>query len=156
MLPAIARKYLIIALEGTPQVLGALLDSLETEDERWDLRPDPERFTLREIVAHLASVEPNWTQRALRIRDENQPVFDSVPLQDEAIGRNNPADNLVFLRENRLQFVNVLKGLQEEDWEKTGESQTMGIITLEQQAVFVLTHDGYHTSQVVQWLKQAP
>ena len=54
MLPSLARIYLISALEGTPDVLNGFLAPLGPEDQRWDFRPDPERFTLREVVAHLA------------------------------------------------------------------------------------------------------
>ena len=46
--------YLLSALEGAPDVIAALLDGVPPDDALWDRRPDPERFSLREIVAHLA------------------------------------------------------------------------------------------------------
>lgn len=46
------RKYLVGALDGAPDVFESLLAGLT--DAEIDRRPDPDRFTLREMMAHLA------------------------------------------------------------------------------------------------------
>ncbi len=152
MLPNVAHNYLINALEGTPAVLNQLLGGLAPDDTRWDARPDPERFSLREIVAHLTSAEPNWLARASRMRDEDEPFFPRLPIQDAEIESRSVSDNLAALAEGRRQFVEFLKGLDEAHWARVGRSEFLGPVTIEQQAVFVLVHDGYHARQIAEWL----
>lgn len=57
LLLPLMRDRLMSALTGTQDVLDTMLGSLGTQDARWDTRPDPARFTLREIIAHLANYE---------------------------------------------------------------------------------------------------
>src|SRR5437879_4197786 len=57
MLPVFARKYVLAGLTGSPDVLEALLKDVGPNDPAWDKRPDPERFTIREVLAHLADWE---------------------------------------------------------------------------------------------------
>lgn len=54
------------ALTGTPDVLDALLGPLTAGDPRKDLRPHPERFTLREIASHLADYDAIYLERLTR------------------------------------------------------------------------------------------
>ena len=152
MLPSLARTYLVSALAGTPDVLEGFLGGLDAHDERWDVRPDPERFTLREIVAHLAFVEPNWRERVTRTRGGAQPFFPRVVRQSAAHEQRAPAENLASFRGSRRQLVEALESLAETDWERSADWELLGPVTLEQQAVFVCVHDGYHVGQVAQWL----
>ena len=66
MMPAAVRKYLLSALAGTPVVADRLLLDVHADDPRWDFRPEPDRFTLREVVAHLADWEPIHLERLTR------------------------------------------------------------------------------------------
>jgi len=155
MLPALARTYLISALEGTPDVLARLLSDLASDHPRWDFTPDPERFTLREVISHLATVEPCWLDRVIRTRDENVPYILSAPLQDPEIEKNSPLVNLAIVRDCRLRLVDVVKGLEDSQWERQAVSESQGPITLEHEVVFALAHDGYHIKQIVEWLERA-
>ena len=152
MLPTLARTYLLAGLEGTPAVLAGLLGGLAQDDARWDVRPDPDRYTLREIVAHLATVEPYWPERARRTREEEEPFFPRAPLESDEVLARPPAVNLAHFAASRAQFVQVLRELDESDWERVGRSEFLGTLTLENQAVFVCAHDGYHLKQIAQWL----
>ena len=53
MLPERIHLYLLLDLESAPEALARLLADV-TDPAAWDRRPDPDRFTLREMVAHLA------------------------------------------------------------------------------------------------------
>ena len=156
MLPPAVRKYLLAALEGTPDLLDHLLKSLPADDPCWDHRPDPQRFTLREVTAHLADWEPIFLERTARMRDENEPFIEDIDEGQVAIDQDyahsDPHAGLARFREGRAALIAFLRTLPESAWERVGHREIVGTISIEGQAVMILGHDGYHTRQIVQWL----
>ena len=156
MLPPLALTYLVTSLEGHIAVFPHLLGELGGDDPRWDARPDAERFSLREVVAHLAAVEPLWLERAYLTRDQDHPLFPPVvPVAvaaQEGATAFTAAENLARFCATRAQYVAVLRDLAAEQWQRPAESQALGTLTIEPQAVFVLAHDGYHLKQIIEWL----
>jgi uncharacterized damage-inducible protein DinB len=155
-LPAPARDYLLKALEGNPVVFARLVGAYGEDDSLWDRRPDPERFTLREILAHLADWEPIWLERVQRIAQGNHPFLPSV---DEGLlavrndyPKSSPTKNLRRQRDGRMELVAYLSTLPDDAWDLTGDREFVGILTLQQQAYYVLAHDAYHMRQVAEWL----
>ncbi len=157
MLPPVALRYILSGLEGTPDVLEALLHDVTPTDARWDTRPDPDRFTLREIVAHLADWEPIFLQRIERIRDEDMPLLADVDEGKLAItndyAHSDPRASLSRFRSGRANLLATLRALPPEAWPRMGNRDTIGILTLENLVSFILGHDGYHTRQVAQWTR---
>lgn len=156
MQPAYVKKYFLSALNASPEVLEAFLKALPADDPRWDLRPDPERFTLREIVAHLADWDPVFTARMERTVKEELPF---IPDMDEGqvaldhdYAHQDPHAALARFRTARAALVVFLSGLTDADWSRVAVKEIHGPVTLERQAVMILAHDGYHMEQVVQWL----
>lgn len=156
MLPSAARKYVLAGLEGAPDLLEYLLTALPTDDPRWDYRPDPQRFTLREAVAHLADWESIFLERATRMRDENEPFIKDIDEGQVAIdndyAHSDPHASLARFRAGRTALIAFLRALPEAAWERVGHRELVGSLTIEGQAVLILGHDGYHNHQVVQWL----
>ena len=154
--PTPARNYLLKALAATPDILERLLIGRGSDDPIWDRSPDPIRFTLREMVAHLADWEPIWTERFVRTRDESRPFLPSIDEGQLAAARDyshqDPIPNLARFRAGRQELVKVLDGLSNTDWDRVCEREFVGPLTLQMMATFVLSHDGYHLQQVVQWL----
>ena len=157
MLPPTALYYLLAGLEGTPDVLETLLYDLKPDDARWDARPDPERFTLREIVAHLADWNPIFLNRIEQIRDEDKPFL--ADIDEGAIAVQNdyahsaPHASLARFRADRATMLTTLRALPTDAWERVGHRDTIGFLTLENMATFILAHDSYHTRQTAQWLR---
>lgn len=155
--PAPARTYLFKALAGTPDVLAKLLAGIEATDPIWDKRPDPERFSLREVLAHLADWEPIWKSRFERMRDEENPFLGSVDegqlVIDHDYAHQNPIANLARYKQGRRELVDVLGALSDEDWDKTGYREFVGDLTVQMLASLIQSHDGYHLVQVVKWLE---
>lgn len=150
------RKYLITALAGTPDVLEHLLAPVAAGDARWDRRPDPDRFTLREVLAHLADWDEIFRGRMEQTARESVP---ELPEQDEgqmALDRGyacaDPATSLARFRASRTATVAFLRGLDDAGWERVGTRGFMGLVSVTDQAVLVSSHDGYHLQQVVEWL----
>jgi uncharacterized damage-inducible protein DinB len=159
MLPPGPRKYLLAAIAGTPDVMEALLNSRPGSDPIWDRRPDPARFTLREVVAHLADWEEIFLDRMTRTREQDQPSLQGYDEGQVAIdhdyAHSDPHANLARFRAGRAAMVTVLRSISDTEWERIGRHTEIGPISLEAQAILVAGHDGYHTSQVAQWLATA-
>src|SRR5260221_4140057 len=155
MLP-VTRKYITTALSGTPDVLEALLKGRTSDDSLWDFRPDPERFTLREMIAHLADWETIFLERFQRTRSETEPFLPDCDEGKLAVERDyshtDPLANLARFRTGRAALTEFLRSLEEADWERSGFREPYGLMTLAIQAAQTLAHDGYHTQQVAQWL----
>ena len=158
MQPAYVKKYFLTALNATPEVLEAFLKALPSDDPRWDTRPDPERFTLREIVAHLAEWDPIFMERMERTVKEELPLLADIDEAQIALDHDyaqlDPHTSLARFRTGRAALVIFLGGLMDAEWSRIGVKEVHGPVTLERQAVLILAHDGYHMEQVVQWLDQ--
>lgn len=157
MQPAYVKKYFLTALNASPEVLEAFLKAVPADDPRWDARPDPDRFTLREVVAHLADWDPIFLSRMERTAQEELPFIPDMDEGQVALDHDyahlDPHAALARFRTGRAGLVVFLSGLADNDWNRVGMKEIHGPVTLERQAVMVLAHDGYHMEQVVQWLE---
>jgi len=150
-------QRLLVALEGTPDVVYGLLGSLDAHDPIWDYLPEPERFTLREIVAHLVDFEPVWLDRLARTREADGTSFELVDpsklAADNDYPHSDPIVNLSLFRERRTKIVDLIKTFTEEDWDKVAVlSPPVGPLSLGLQSLYITVHDAYHTGQIAQWL----
>lgn len=147
------KGYLLGALEGSPAVLARLLDGIT--DEEADRRPDPERFTIREAVAHLADWEPVFQERLRRTKAENEPtlaVIDEGRLAiDHDYAHSNLAEQLALFAERRRETCAFVADFSPEDWQRTASRPNVGIVTMESLVTLIPLHDAYHLRQVAQW-----
>jgi hypothetical protein len=130
MPPDPVRRYLLHGLAATPVVIDRLLRDAAPGD--YDRRPDPERFTLREVLAHLADWEPIWLERLEKIRSEARPALPSYDEGQLAIDRDyahaDPARQRACFREGRTRLLQFLEELASDDWERTGRHSQWGIL----------------------------
>jgi hypothetical protein len=154
MLPDKSRHYLLLGLEGTPSVVERLLH--DAGDSDFDRRPDPERFTLREVMGHLADWEGVWLERAERMRCEDNP---HLPGYDEAqwaidhtYSRMDVAEQTRRFRSGRQKLMALLRDLSPEEWQRPCSHDEWGASDIEAMAVLILGHDGYHTRQIAEWV----
>ena len=158
MLPERVNRYLLIDLESAPDVLGKMFEAI-TDAGVYDRRPDPERFTLREVVAHLADWDRVFLGRMTQTRDSDHPVLQGIDEGQVAVDNDyahiDPAESLARHKAHRAALVAFLRTLTPEQWERTGNHTELGPISLTAQAVLVGAHDGYHRQQAVEWMTQA-
>ena len=151
MLPLKLHRYLLIDLESAPDVLAKLLEGVP--GSAWDMRPDPERFTLREVVAHLADWDQVFLGRMRQTRDADAPTLQGLDegqvAVDNGYAHSDPHESLARYGANRAEIVEFLRALTPEQWPRTGSHTELGPITLEAQAALIAFHDGYHRRQVV-------
>ena len=164
MLPPFVREYALTALAGAPDVLERLLAGVAPADPVWDRRPDPARFTLREVVGHLADWNGVFLDRITRTRDEEGPQVPARSPEDVAREsgsfRAAPAVSLARFRAGRAEMAPILRALESAQWERVGflvgHPQVSGPVSIEAWIVQIVGHDGYHLRQVAEWLKQGP
>ena len=155
VLPERIRQYLQCGLEATPEVLGRLLGP-QTDPASYDWRPDSERFTVREVLAHLADWEGVFGDRLRMTLTEEAARFPDIdPAQmaiDHHYAHTDPAESLALFRQRRSETLALLRGLDAMQWERTGTHTQIGLLTVETQVVMIGAHDGYHTQQILEWL----
>lgn len=156
-LPQGVWDYVVSGLAATPATLAALLGDRPDTDPIWDLRPAPDRFTLREVVAHLADWEPIWAGRIARTVAEDRPELPGYDEGEMAI-RNGyaslaPSASLDRFRAGREAFVGQLRALRPDDWARVGIRQGAGPTVVLGQVALTLSHDAYHLRQVAEWLR---
>ncbi len=153
MLPKKVENYLLIALEGAPDVFDALLQGM-TEEEA-DRRPDPERFTVREAVAHLADWEGVFRGRLLQTRDGDDATLQGYDEGQWAIDHDYAHSDWRAqarrFREGRRELLALIRSLTPDQWARAANHTEIGPITMEQQLLLIGVHDGYHQQQVAQW-----
>lgn len=154
MLPEKATYYLLQGLESAPIVIEKMLADSAPVD--WDRRPDPQRFSLREVICHLADWEPIWLERIRRMAEEDHP---SLPGYDEgqlALDHDyvhaDPQEQLSRFREGRKSLVAFLRHLPTESWSRRAHHSEWKELDISQLATLILGHDGYHTKQIAEWL----
>lgn len=156
MLPSKVRRYVLIGLQATPIVMQALLLRFQSDDPIWDRRPDPERFTLREAIAHIADWDEIFLARMQRTQSEDTPTLPDMDEGQIAEQRNytqqDPVANLRRFATNREALVAFLQGLGDGSWARAGLRPELGLMTIEDQALLALAHDGYHTKQAAEYL----
>lgn len=148
-----ARRYVLHALEAGPVLVEALTAGLT--DAEADRRPDPERFTLREVLCHLADWEPIWLERVSRIARESNPQLPSIDEGQMAIANDyahqDLATQIARYRAGRENLIAFLRALSPADWERSGIRDELGDVTIDDIATFVIGHDGYHYRQLVEF-----
>ena len=152
MLPEKLHRYLLIDLESAPDVLETLLGG---SDPTWDRRPDPERFTLREVAAHLADWDSVFLGRLVQTRDHDNALLQGLDEGQVAVDHDyahaDPAECLARYAAGRAKIVAFLRALSPEQWARSAHHTELGPITIEAQAALIAFHDGYHRQQVIAW-----
>ena len=148
------RGYIFAALESGPALMAKMVEGMSAEQA--DLRPDPERFTIREIIAHLADWDGIFLYRMRRMVAEDCPMLPGYEPDDLARENNyagsDPRAELEKWALVRKEMAEFVRGLSVEQMEKTADRPEMGRITLLEQAILIPLHDTYHLIQVQQIL----
>lgn len=152
----VTRNYLVPGIEGTPETLSELLKDLPDEAAFWNFRPDPNRFTPREVVAHLAEWDAIFDARIRRTLAEHQPMLPDVDEGQLALDHDYahaaPLQQLRLFRERRDELTAFLRDLNEEDFQRVGIREPLGPLSIETQTALILGHDAYHLRQTAQYL----
>lgn len=149
MLTVKVYQYALLALDGTPAVLAHLLSGLS--DAEADKRPDPARFSLREAIAHLADWEGVFRERMQATLREDNPILQGYDEGQWAIDRGYARldwhEQLARFTAERAQTLALIRAFSPADLARTGRHTEAGPISLQEQVLLIVVHDGYHTRQ---------
>jgi len=146
--------YLLSGLHNGPLIVKWIVERAPMEI--YDTRTDPERFTFREIIAHLVDWEPIVVSRMRQTIERPGSVLivwdEAQRAVDGKYGETDPreqAEKLIVLRQETIRF------LQDEasgNWDATVTHPERGPQSLYDMANLELGHDTYHVEQLLQFL----
>jgi uncharacterized damage-inducible protein DinB len=134
----------------TPHALAQLLSGVP--DNKLRERPQPERWSIAEVLAHLADAEigASWRYRQMieqsgcALSPYNQELWNE--LGDYRSTR--PADSLELFRLLRESNLRMFDRLTPEQWERYGMHAERGKMSVRELALQIAGHDLNHLEQV--------
>lgn len=142
-------------LASTPSVLASLIDGVSPATLR--RQPAPGKWSVGEILAHLADTEMVMGYRVRRILETDGASLDAFDQNRwAAIGRYGeqaPADSLERLRTQRLANVALLESLTPSQWAQAGLHPERGREPITRIRQLWAGHDLNHTLQVERIVK---
>lgn len=146
--------YLYKGLKLAPVAVERIIALVPAD--KYDVKTDPERFSLREAISHLA----DWEEIHLfRLRSGVENPGATVQGHDEgqfAIDRGyagwDPDEQAKRFIVGREPIVHFLHTLTDEDWDKILVHSERGPMTVLQYATSIVGHDVYHIEHFTQYL----
>jgi hypothetical protein len=154
MQPASAAEIqLAISLLGkTPQLLETLLGDLPGELLHW--KPQPDRWSVSEVLAHLAALEQVYAERVQRMVAEDSPLLAKYDLAGATArgdySHGSAGENLAHFTRTRRSTLAMLKGLPASAGARTGVHSELGTITLAHMLNEWAHHDLGHLRQIAE------
>ena len=141
--------YLIRALHFGPMIVRRIAE--QVAQDRYDSTTDPERFTLREAVAHLADWQEIDLDR-IRISIEHKdgailtPHDESERAEEKGYVNLDVEAQLDLYEARRKHIIEFLEALTPTDWGRSGYHPEKGHMTVYD------AHDTYHIEHLSQFL----
>jgi len=146
MRPAVA------LLEKTPVLYETMLGDLPSELLQW--KPGPDRWSISEVLAHLADIENVYAERVRRILEKDSPTLQKYeqpgPADARAYSRGVAAEHLTRYAVERRAVVAVLKSAPASAGTRTAKHSELGVITLSQMLNEWASHDLGHVRQIAE------
>ncbi len=146
---------LIDALNATPETLKGLLSRVAVEQAR-SAKGGDENWSVVEVICHLRDAEEISLGRVKTIRDQDCPRITRYDQEVLARERNYREDDPYAALEAftgfRKQHTAELAALSVEEWERSGEFEAFGPMTISAHTVHKLYHDCVHCAQIARQL----
>jgi hypothetical protein len=144
------------SMEGTPIVMRSLLARFDDSYSLWDMRPNPDRFTLREVVAHLADWDEIFLDRLRRTVNEDNPLLTSIDAGQLAIDHDyaaqSPSLTIERFTKSRSNICSFVSGVPDSAFDRLSHRAELGTLSFERQITLILAHDGYHLRQAAEYI----
>jgi DinB superfamily len=146
---------LIDALKVMPDTLKGLLNNVSDGQAR-SAKGGDENWSVVEVICHLRDAEEFTIQRVESMRDQDNPQI--VGYNQAALARErkyNDADLSsafnAFIK-YREYLITSLSALAPEDWERGGEHNENGHMTIFSYILHIVSHDAIHCAQIARQL----
>ncbi len=148
-------RELIEMLAATPETLTGLLRGIDDAQARAATGGD-ENWSVIEVVCHLRDAEEIGLGRMKAMRDQDNPRiigFDQDALaREKKYAEDNLASAFADFTRMRAEYVAALKALTPEQWERTGQHNETGDITIVAHTTHRTFHDTIHCAQIARQL----
>ena len=146
--------YLVRALTYGPMIVRRIVEAIPAS--QYDSHSDPDRFTVREAVAHLA----DWQEidlDLLRLSAAGngsllEPYDESERAAEQGYVSTDVMEQLELFEARRRVILAFLDALLPEAWGNTGYHPEKGHMTVYDQANMLVAHDTYHIEHLSQYL----
>ena len=141
-------------LEATPVTLRGLMRELSHEDAAW--KPAPDRFSVAEVLAHLAHSEGHcYRMRVDRFLNEEMPEFepDEAQMYLDLYREADAEASFDHFEEQRDTNMEFLRTLPRAAGERRAMHQEAGEITLQQMLHEWAMHDLGHIRQIAELVR---
>ncbi len=142
----------LLLLEKTPILLETMLRDLPEDLMRW--KPSAERWSIAEVLGHLADIEMVYADRTRRIVTEEDPRLQKYdPTSTVVIGdyvRGSGSENLAYFIKMRRSTVILLRSIPADSGEREATHSELGNITLHQMLSEWASHDLGHLRQIAE------
>ncbi len=141
-------------LEATPKILRGLICELAETDARW--KPAPDRFSVAEVLAHLAHSEGQcYRLRLDRFMNEERPEFepDDAQFHLDLYHDADAEDSFDHFEEQRETNIEFLRNLPEGSGERVALHPEAGEITMAQMLHEWAMHDLGHIRQIAELVR---
>lgn len=144
------------SLADMPQILEEYLKSIP--DECLDVKRNPETWTIREHVYHIAETQEMLFQRILKIKEDKEPVITPFIPDDsgeDIVAFNSIEEAVEKVKSFREKQVSVLKQLSLEELEKEAIHPEYNRYNLPILTNHILFHEYWHIYRIEEiWLQK--
>jgi uncharacterized damage-inducible protein DinB len=145
----------LLALRHTPTILERILDDVPAD--RFGERVSDDRFTLLEMVCHLADFEDVYLERmraALKTDGVEVPDIDEGERAvEKKYDCRDLQKELTVFANRRRDTVTFLEELSDEQLGHAFTKEGMGRVTIKEYLAILSGHDLYHLEQATWYLK---
>ena len=149
------RKSYLLFLGLTPDALTRIVDCVKPE--RYDERTEPDRFSLREAIAHLADFEKTVLDRMGSAVESPGTLVDNFDeearCREKAYATRDVHHELEVFGNRRRETVMFLENLNSSEMRKTFVHPQRGEMSIREFAGLILGHDVYHIEHATQYLR---
>ena len=132
-------------LAGPRQLRAALAG---VNPEQLDIRPIPGKWSIKEVVCHIADYEPVYADRMKRVIAEDQPMLlagsPDAFVARLAYNRREVDEELALIEIVRSQMARILRSLPSQDFQRTGNHSVRGPVALESLLQQITDHIPHH------------
>lgn len=133
-----------------PELMAVILTGVFGEEE--DYVPAPGKWSIRQLIAHVADTEIVAAGRFRQVIAEDNPTllsFDQNAWAERLdYARRKPKQSLESFRRLRAENYELLKGLDEAAYERAGRHTERGPLSLRQMLELFSNHAETHARQI--------
>jgi hypothetical protein len=146
----------LAVLRATAAVLGAFSRNLETIS--WQEHPQPGEWSFTEIICHLRDVDSEVNiPRVKEVLTKHNPFLPGIDSDKWAEERlyycQNGRQALHDFTRSRMQLLEILDGIKDEDWQRPARHAIFGPTNLKELVGIIVGHDRLHVRQAKQSLE---